>query len=489
MIFKSETRKSGDDTGRTSLRILPGLIIVLLQCLVRFVLPLVEPRAMMIAIFAGLFGGLAVAVWWLFFSKAPRIERWGAIVLIITALFATSLFLDESIARANMGLMFIIYSIPVMSIAFVCWAAITRNLSVVYRRITMVVTVLLASGVWILLRTNGITGEGRHDLGWRWAKTSEDRLIAQSGEVLPAGNVKASELNEGNDWPGFRGEGRDGIVHGIRIRTDWKASPPSEVWRKPVGPGCSSFAVRNNLIYTQEQRGEYEIVSCYDLNTGDPVWQHRDKARFYEPHAGAGPRSTPVLHEECVYALGATGIINALNASNGSVIWSRDAASDAGVKTPGWGFSGSPLVEGTNLLTPVAGKLLSYDTSDGKILWAGTDGGAGYSSPQLFTINGVKQVVLMSDSGAISVNPDNGKRLWEYKWKNETRILQPHLIEPNDLFLCGEYKSIQRVSVIQSGEGYTLKEIWTSSAAKAVFNDFIFCKGYAYGWMVLILFA
>ena len=107
----------------------PGVVIVILQWLVRFALPAFIPNTLGIGVFGGLLGGLAIVIWWAFFSRAPRFERWSAIILMISALAATSQFLHKSIATAQMGMMFTIFSIPVLSLAFVVWAVASRRLS------------------------------------------------------------------------------------------------------------------------------------------------------------------------------------------------------------------------------------------------------------------------------------------------------------------------------------------------------------------------
>ena len=118
---------------------------------------------MRFGVIGGLVGGLAVVVWWLFFSRAPWSERLGAVVLMIVALFATSRIVHESIATGAMGMLFPVLAIPVLSLAFVAWAVASRRLSDGPRRAAMVATILLACGVWTLVRTGGFTGDFDND--------------------------------------------------------------------------------------------------------------------------------------------------------------------------------------------------------------------------------------------------------------------------------------------------------------------------------------
>src|SRR5580658_3313406 len=267
-----------EPTFQKPLLLWPGVVIVAIQWLLRFVLPIFVPEAKPIGVISELVCGLLVVVWWLCFSRAAWSERLGALALMVVAMFATSRLIDVSIAKGMMGLAFPIYAIPVLCLAFVVWSVATRRLAAGVRRITMAATILLACGVWILMRTGGISGGFASDLQWRWAKTPEERLLAQPAETPAALPTAVAAPESGADWPGFRGPHRDGVVPGLRIETNWSLSPPIELWRRPIGPGWSSFAVHGNLIYTKEQRGQDEVVACYDATTGKPVWAHRDAA-------------------------------------------------------------------------------------------------------------------------------------------------------------------------------------------------------------------
>ena len=476
---------AGQPIPKKTLRLWPGVVLVVLQWVIRFGVPLVLPDAVAFAVIGGVVAGLLVIIWWAFFSRAPRIERWGAILLMALALFVTSRLIHVSIATAMMGMMFPLYSIPVLCLAFVVWAVASRGLPERLHRATMVATILLACGGWTLVRTGGFTGDLHHDFAWRWARTPEERLLAQSANEPVAPAAAAAAADVGPDWPGFRGAARDSVIRGVRIQTNWSASPPVQLWRRPVGPGWSSFAVHGDRFYTQEQRGDDELVACYKLATGEPVWRHRDAARFWEANAGAGPRGTPTLSKGLLYTLGATGILNALNAGDGSLAWSRNAAADTGAKLPGWGFSSSPLVVEDIVVVATAGALAAYDLASGKQRWLGPKSGGGYSSPQLLTIDGVAQVLFLNGAGAIGVAPGDGTRLWEHPWKG-VPMLQPAVTPDGDILISTTGDTggtgIRRIAVAHGAGGWTVEQRWMSSGLKPYFNDFVVHGGHAFGF-------
>lgn len=463
-------------------RLKPLIVMVVIQWIIRFVLPVFIPDAIAVGLFGSILLGLGVLIWWSFFSRIPRFERWGAVILMVVCLTCTSQLLHESIRTANMGMMFIIYSVPVMCLALVFWAIISRQWSVKIRLITMLITIIVASGFWTMMRTNGMTSNLHHDFEWRWAKTNEEKFIIRTA------NEKMSSpdnTESGFEWPGFRGASRDGILHGVRIVTDWKKSPPVELWRREIGPACSSFAISHGLLYSQEQRGDNEVVVCYNLSTGKPVWVHSDKARFWDSHAGAGPRSTPTIFKDRVYTLGATGILNVLNAKDGTVVWSRNAAKDTEVKIPGWGYTSSPLVLDSVVAVAIAGKILVYDSFTGNIKWSGADGGESYSSPHLMTIDGVQQIVFMNKSGITGFAPADGRELWKLA-RSGCPIDQPAQISGGDILISDPSdmggKDMKRLTVTKGSNSWTVKEIWTSAAMRPYFNDFVVNKGFVYGF-------
>lgn len=482
-----------DQANRKKLRVWPGVAVVAVQWLAWFVIPLMFPKLAVFGVLTGLICGLLVLIWWLFFSRAPWLERIVAIVLMVVAVIATKRIVHPSIAGGMMGMMLPVFAIPLLSLALVVSVAVTRGFSDMARRMAMVAAILIACGVFIFLRTGGMTGDAHSDLHWRWTKTPEERLLAHAADeptappssVPSAATSNTPESNSG--WPGFRGPNRDGVVHGVHIETDWSQKPPVAIWRRPIGPGWSSFAVHDDLIYTQEQRGDNEAVSCYKLKTGQPVWRHQDPVRFYESNGGAGPRGTPSLENGRVYTFGATGILNALDLQTGSVVWSRNAASDTNTKVPHWGFSSSPLIVGDVVIVAASGVLAAYDKANGNLRWSGPEGGrGGYSSPHLLTIGGVPQVLLVNGQGVSSLSPSDGALLWKHKWDGDS-IVQPAITKEGDVLLgsgsgMGSDVGILRLVVAHESGGWTSKERWKSTGLMPYFNDFVVNNTHAFGF-------
>ena len=509
---------------RKPLRLWPALVIIGIQIAGVAFAPLLFEDPMLVGIGTVVGGAVLIVLWWLLFSRAPWLERIGAVVLMVPLALLTKRVADISIAGAGQGFLVYIMTVPLLAFGLVLWAASTRRLNTGARRAALVAILLMACAPILLIRTDGVGGP--NPFHWRWTPTAEEILLAQANEPVvppPAAPVEAPKTTapepkaEQNpkptpvtpaaktedappphpslpepEWPGFRGPLRDGIVRNIRIETDWTASPPTELWRRPIGPGWSSFAVRGDLLYTQEQRGEEEMVSCYRVSTGQPVWRHSDQVRFYESNGGAGPRGTPTLHGDRVYAVGATGILKVLDATTGKRVWTKNIAEDTKRAVAYWGIASSPLVMNDLVIVANAATLVAYDIASGDLRWKGPSYGASYSSPHLVTLDGVEQVVLLGGPGAISVAPEDGKVLWIHKWEPGPMV-QPAMTEDGDILVNNVTATggvaTRRLHVTRGADGWNVEERWTSTGLKPNFNDFVVHKGHAYGFDNNILAA
>jgi outer membrane protein assembly factor BamB len=514
--------KIPDPFSRTPLRLWPAVAIAVVQLLVMVLGPVLANDGMIIGLLGGVGGALLILLWWVFFSRAGWLERIGAIVLMVAGVFAAKAVAHESITGAGQGMMMYFLPTPFLALALVAWAVATRHLDVGVRRALLVLAIVIACTPFDLIRTAGVRGGGSFfEFHWRWTPTPEQLLLAQvhdepkplpplpalaelpketpaavtatapsAAAPAPPTATKVEAVAEAvpetpAEWPGFRGPNRDSVIRGVQIKTDWSASPPVQIWRRPVGPGWSSFAVHGDFFYTQEQRGDDEVVTCYRVSTGEPVWRHRDAVRFYESNGGAGPRGTPTLSHGRVYTSGATGILNALDERTGAVVWSHPVAAETKTPTPMWGFSASPLVIDDLVIAAASGALAAYDAVTGQQRWANPSHGGSYSSPHRVTIDGVEQILLLGGPAVMSVAPADGKLLWEHKWEGGA-IVQPAItadggILINAMSMTGGMGT-RRLAVTRGPDGWTVAERWTSNGLKPYFNDFVIHKGHAFGF-------
>jgi outer membrane protein assembly factor BamB len=286
------------------LRLWPAIAIVVL-----FVLTATVGKALMpgepLMMLGGVVCALLLLLWWAFFSRARWFERVGAILLIPVVVLLAGLGLDPSIAGGAQGFLGYIFGIEFALLAIAVWAVATSRLSDRTRRWALVPMVIVVGVLPLLsIRTEGVYG-GEFVLHWRWTPTPEELLLAHANdepkplppvvvetpkEIVPAPApavqapapavtpepdkkevVAPAGVAIPAEWPGFRGPNRDSVVRNVQIKTDWAQSPPVQIWRRAVGPGWSSFSVRGDLFYTQEQRGDDEVVSAHRGSTGEPA--------------------------------------------------------------------------------------------------------------------------------------------------------------------------------------------------------------------------
>jgi outer membrane protein assembly factor BamB len=378
---------------------------------------------------------------------------------------------------------------PVALTAWIVWLLVAKRLAPTWRRTGSLVVVVLAFGYFTLIRLDGLDGDLRADVKWRWAPTAEDLARADkqntpSADSLPEWNAVASP----GDWPNFRGLRQNGVAAG-RIATDWTSNPPRQVWRRPVGPGWSSMAVVNGRLFTQEQLDDQEMVVCYYAATGKPLWTHKDKARFYHSVSGPGPLATPTFAGGRLFTLGATGVLNCLDAATGQRHWTVRLADDVAAKPPMWGFSGSPLVVDGRVIVFAGGDgdqdLVAYDVQTGKRLWSAAAGKNSYRSPLLATLAGKKQRLILTDGGLTSVDPASGAVLWKAggAMSGAPRTVMPFVLDSTRLFAGTiEGPGVCLLEVGRKGDTWKVETSWESSGLNPEFPDFVVHKGHAYGF-------
>jgi outer membrane protein assembly factor BamB len=437
-------------------------------------------------------GGLVALLflgWWLAASGVRLAERFGVLAAAIGAGVAATAF-----SHRSMSIFRLVPGLPLVLTAWALGLLVVRNSPPRRRGLVLAGVLCVSWGAFTLLRTEGMGGDGQFALRWRWSLTPEQVYLAErekAGEpAAPTERLPAPTLRPG-DWPGFRGPNRDGTLRGVRIATDWSATPPRLVWQRRIGPAWSSVVVVGDRLFTQEQLGESEAVVCLDAATGRTLWSHQDAARHEDVQGGAGPRATPTFAEGRLFALGATGILNCLDAGTGERQWSRDVADDAGAGVPMWGFSSSPLVAGGLIVVFAGGDgdqtLLAYHADSGEPAWSAAAGKVSYCSAHLASVGGATQLLFVSDRGLSAFDPSSGSLLWEYRTPAGSpgvpRAVQPRAVGPGEiLFDAGPDRGTALIEVAQTGGKWVPAERWTSRYLKPSFNDFVVHDHALYGF-------
>lgn len=369
------------------------------------------------------------------------------------------------------------------------WLLFTPRFSWKKRLAGLAVFLLIGFGMKLTLRVDGtVNGTGLPRFTWKWSAVPE-----LAGKPLQAADATAvadkKQLAQAANIPQFFGPNRDGVVIGANLARDWKASSPKELWRQPIGAGWSAFAVVDGRAYTQEQRGDEEMVTCYDLFTGKLRWAHTDKTCFTQWQAGTGPHATPTVADGRIYSYGATGLLNCLDAATGRQIWQRSVLTENNVPNNEWGASSSPLlvdekviVTGGNNHGPT---LFAFQRDTGAPLWKSGDDRASYASPIVATLAGRRVIVSNNARGFSACDPVTGAVLLDCAWGGDKwpKASQPVIVGEDRVFVSAGYGYGSHLFQIkaEAEDKLSATELWHNLRMKTQFNTPAVRDGHAYG--------
>ena len=419
-------------------------------------------------------------------SNSKQCCRWWPLVLICTveACWLAFVWLGPAMQRQEqvtktgvaIGAAFALLLLWLLALSRLPWRR---------RLIGAVLLLAIPAMCAALFRFEGVNGDLVPIFAPRWKAAKSSTPLFTATPSLANASAVLPESFAG--FPQFLGPTRDGIIPGPALAREWKTRAPELLWRLPVGEGYSGFAIAGAFAVTLEQRGPNEAVVCRDLFTGTTFWAHEDAARFDNPLGGVGPRTTPTIVAELVFALGATGKLRCLELTSGKLLWQRDILADAKAQVPDWGVAGSPLVANGLVIVHPGGSehsLRAYRAETGEPVWGGGDARAGYSSPQLVNLGGEPQFLIFNHEAVAGHAAGDGRLLWSHPWTRAAQhVSDPRMVAPNRFVVSSGYGAgADLVEVLRDPSGaWQTTRIWHSRRLKSKFGPLIARDDSLYG--------
>jgi outer membrane protein assembly factor BamB len=286
------------------------------------------------------------------------------------------------------------------------------------------------------------------------------------------------------DWPQWRGPQRDGISTETGLMKSWPEGGPPQVWLfNDCGLGYSGPSIVGGRLYIMGARNDEEQLICIDVNGGKELWQ-APIGEALENNWGNGPRGTPTVDGDHVYALGAQGTLICARADNGSLVWSKKMQDFDG-KIPTWGYSESPLIfKDLVLCTPggEGGAILGLDKKSGEKKWQmeGVTTGAHYSSIVHSTRNqGPECVQLLADQ-VLGFNPEDGKLLWSEPWPGQVAVIPTPIVKDNLVYVTTSYGV--GCMLVEVSDDHSVEKVYANKTMKNKHGGVILVGDHLYGY-------
>jgi len=249
-----------------------------------------------------------------------------------------------------------------------------------------------------------------------------------------------------NDWPQWLGPNRDGVWRETGLLSHFPPGGPKVIWRTPVGTGYAGPAVAGDRVYLMDRERALdangkpvrptrdgipgtERILCLRVSDGKRLW-HDDYASTYSISYPSGPRTTPVVRDGRVYAVGAMGHLRCLDADTGKVRWAKDLLKEYHLDEPPiWGYAANLLLDGDRLITLVGGPgsaVVALNKDTGKEIWrALTSAEVGYSPPMIYKAGGKRQLIIWLSESINGLDPDTGKLYWTVRYPADREPQRP----------------------------------------------------------------
>jgi outer membrane protein assembly factor BamB len=304
--------------------------------------------------------------------------------------------------------------------------------------------------------------------------------------LLAATAFDFAEPLRADDWPQWGGPRRDLVWRETGLVDALPEGKLPRVWSAPIGSGYAGPAVADGRVFVADRVADdsvaenpVERVLCFGAADGNPLWTHSYEAEYGRLGYPLGPRATPTVDGDRVYALGAVGHLFCLEAATGKVLWQKDLSADFGMKLPIWGMAGAPLVDGGQLIVLAGGKdgalVIAFDKRTGDELWRSLDDEAvGYAPPVIMEVGGKRQLIVWHPKAVSAIDPDDkGKLLWDVPFDVQAgmTISTPRQIG-NRVFVTGFYSGPMMIDL--GADGLTPTVQWrTAPGNNEVKNDSI----------------
>ena len=379
------------------------------------------------------------------------------------------------------------------------WLAFFSEFPPKTRKLFAILPVLSVACFFACFRILRTSGTLVPEFTLRWASAPDQRLP----KAVAKDHVVEVDLRTttDQDFPQFLGPQRSAVISGVGLSRDWETKPPRLLWRQPIGAGWSAFVAVNGFAVTMEQRGAAELVTCYEIASGELQWFHGHKARHATIPGFVGPRSTPAIDGGQIFALGATGVLRCVNGKDGSQLWQRDVVSERGLDQATdalgvtWGRAASPLVINEKVIVPVGGPkmgpwiaLVAFDRNTGETIWEGGNYQVSYSSPVHFEIDGIPQLLMVNQDFLSSHDVETGKVLWDHEWPGKSsfdaNVSQPIAVSGDRVLLSKGYGIGAELIKVTHEEAadWMINTDWKNNRVmKTKFTNLAVSKGYAYG--------